>query len=289
MPPRFLVFTVFIDIEKIETRLMIKTHDIKLALKKKLPIIIGCPHVGTDIPDDIKRTMIDGIAQATEDTDWFVHDLYRFAPEMGITLIKANFSRFVIDLNRDPSGKSLYQDHRRQTAMVPLTTFEGKQIYLTGDVTPDEVARRRKLYFDPYHAAINEEVKKLKTQFPHILFFDAHSIKRRMKSIRSEPFPDVIIGDNDGTTAHASLTTSAIATLRKGGLAVAHNDPFKGGFITRSQGRPKESLHALQLEMSQDLYMNEHDNSRNTQKEAKIGGVLQQLFQELNAVLESLK
>ena len=221
---------------------MIKTHGIRAALKKKLPIIISCPHVGTDIPDDIKATMADGIAQATEDTDWFVHDLYSFAPEMGITLIKANFSRFVIDLNRDPSGKSLYQDQRRQTAMVPLTTFEGKQIYRTGEVSADEVARRRKLYFDPYPAAINEAVKNLKDQFPHVLFFDAHSIKRNVKSIRSEPFPDVIIGDNDGTTAHVALTSSAIASLKKGGLVVAHNDPFKGGFITRSQGRPNESL-----------------------------------------------
>ena len=268
---------------------MIKTHVIKPALKKQVPIIISCPHVGTDIPDDIKATMVDGIAQATEDTDWFVHDLYSFGPEMGITLIKANYSRFVIDLNRDPSGKNLYKDARRQTAMVPLTTFEGKQIYKSGEVTAEEVERRRIVYFDPYHAAINEEVKRLKAQFPHVLFFDAHSIKRNVKSIRSEPFPDVIVGDNDGATAHAKLTTSAIASLKKGGLAVSHNEPFKGGFLTRSQGRPSESIHALQLEMSQDLYMNEHDNSRNMQKEKKIGGVLQNLFQELNAVLESLK
>jgi N-formylglutamate deformylase len=267
---------------------MIKTHVIKPALKKQLPIIVSCPHVGTIIPDDIKATMIEGIAQATEDTDWFVHELYDFAPEMGITLIKANYSRFVIDLNRDPSGKSLYKDARRQTAIVPLTTFEGKQIYKSGDVTAEEVKKRRILYFDPYHGAIHDEVKKLKTLFQHVLFFDAHSIKRTVKSIRNEPFPDVIVGDNDGATAHAKLTTSAIASLKKGGLVVSHNEPFKGGFLTRSQGRPDESIHALQLEMSQDLYMNESDNSRNLQKEKKISGILQNLFQELNNVLESL-
>ena len=182
---------------------MIKTHAIKPALKKQLPIVISCPHVGTDIPDDIKETMVEGIAERTEDTDWFVHDLYSFAPDMGITLISANYSRFVIDLNRDPSGKSLYKDARRQTAMVPLTTFEGKQIYKSGNVTAEEVERRRRIYFDPYHAAINAEVNRLKTMFPQVLFFDAHSIKRNVKSIRSEPFPDVIVGDNDGATAHS--------------------------------------------------------------------------------------
>jgi N-formylglutamate deformylase len=268
---------------------MIKTHVIKPALKNELPIVISCPHVGTEIPDEIKTTMIDEVAQATEDTDWFVHELYSFAPQMGITLIKANYSRFVIDLNRDPSGKSLYKDARRQTAMVPLTTFEGKQIYKNGNVTAEEVKRRRKIYFDPYHAAINDEVKRLKSLFPHILFFDAHSIKRNVKSIRSEPFPDVIVGDNDGATAHPKLTASAIASLKKGGLGIAHNEPFKGGFLTRSQGRPQEAMHALQLEMSQDLYMNEDDNSRNSEKEKKVSSVLMNMFNELNAVLENLR
>jgi N-formylglutamate deformylase len=268
---------------------MIKTHVIKPALKNELPIIISCPHVGTEIPDDIKTIMMDGIAQETEDTDWFVHELYSFAPKMGITLIKANYSRFVIDLNRDPSGKSLYKDARRQTAIVPLTTFEGKQIYRSGSVTAEEVERRQKMYFDPYHAAINDEVKRLKSQFSHVLFFDAHSIKRSVKSIRSEPFPDVIVGDNDGATAHPKLTASAIASLKKGGLEIAHNDPFKGGFLTRSQGRPQEAIHALQLEMSQDLYMNEDDNSRNSEKEKKVSSILMYMFQELNAELENLR
>lgn len=267
---------------------MIKTHVIKPGLKKQLPIIISCPHVGTDIPDDIKATMMEDVAEATEDTDWFVHDLYSFAPEMGITLIKANYSRFVIDLNRDPSGKSLYQDARRQTAMVPMTTFAGKQIYKSSSVTSEEVERRRMAYFDPYHAAINEEVRRLKSSFPHVLFFDAHSIKRTVKSIRNEPFPDVIVGDNDGATAHATLTESVIVSLKRARLEVSHNEPFKGGFLTRSQGRPKESIHALQLEMSQDLYMNEQDNSRNLEKEQKIAKILKTLFQDLNAALGNL-
>jgi len=270
-------------------KIMTKTYDIKPALNKKLPIIISCPHVGTNIPEDIRLTMEDGIAETTEDTDWFIHDLYSFAPEMGITLIKANYSRFVIDLNRDPNGKSLYQDSRRQTALVPLTTFSGKKIYRSGDISAEEVKRRQNLYFDPYHEALNTEVNKLKSEFHQVLFFDAHSIKRVVKSIRTEPFPDVIVGDNDGATAHASLTAAALASLKAGGLAVAHNDPFKGGFITRSQGKPRESLHALQLEMSQDLYMNEHDNSRNMQKEKNIANILQQMFLKLHAVLENLK
>ena len=46
-----------------------------------------------------------------DDTDWFVHDLYNFAADLGITTIHAKYSRLVIDLNRDPRQQTAL--HRR--------------------------------------------------------------------------------------------------------------------------------------------------------------------------------
>lgn len=256
---------------------------------KQLPIIISCPHVGTLIPDDIKATMVPEVADRIEDTDWYIHELYNFAPAMGMTLIKANFSRYVIDLNRDPSGKALYSDSRRQTALVPTTTFSGKEIYRSKTVSPDEVEFRRKIYFEPYHAAVDKLISEKRKVNPNVLFFDAHSIKRRVASIRPEPFPDMIIGDNKGTTAAPPLSNAALSALRAGAnLQVAHNDPFMGGWLTRKQGRPAEGIHAIQLEMAQDLYMNEHDDSRNSEKQVEIATVLTQMFLELAKTLEAL-
>jgi len=211
---------------------MNSTYEISPGLGMTIPILISCPHVGTDIPKDIKDTMESSVVEATEDTDWYVHELYSFAPQLGITLIKANYSRYVIDLNRDPSGKNLYQDTRRQTAMVPLTTFEGKSIYKDHKISEEEVERRRRLFFDPYYDAVADEIRKLKAHFPHILFFDAHSIKRHVKTIQNQPFPDVILGDNDGASAHPTLSQSALIHLKNAGLSVSHNVPFKGGFLT---------------------------------------------------------
>ena len=88
---------------------MTNIYEIIPARSKAIPIVVSCPHVGTLIPGDIKQSMNEGIAEKTVDTDWFVHELYSFVTDLGITLIKANYSRYVIDLNRDPSGKSLYE------------------------------------------------------------------------------------------------------------------------------------------------------------------------------------
>lgn len=268
---------------------MTSAFEIIPARTRQIPIVISCPHVGTVIPDDIRSTMVKEIADRTEDTDWFIHELYGFAPDLGITLIKANYSRFVIDLNRDPMGKSLYSDQRRQTALVPLTTFNGAQIYTSGSVSDREVEKRKIQYFEPYHAAVDREITRLRSLFPHVLFFDAHSIKRVVKSIRPDPFPDMIIGDNKLTTAARSLSETALNALQAAGkYNVAHNEPFMGGYLTRKQGRPSEGIHAIQLEMSQDLYMNEENNSRNPAKEAETALVLKEMFIQLDAALRGL-
>lgn len=266
---------------------MTSVFEISPAKGTKLPIVISCPHVGTEIPDDIKATM-NPIGIETEDTDWFIHELYGFAPEMGITLIKANYSRFVIDLNRDPTGKSLYSDQRRQTALVPMTTFSGEAIYPQTILADAEIERRKKLYFEPYHATVDEQLMMLRKSFKHVLFFDAHSIKRLVTSIRPDPFPDMIIGDNQGKTADPRLSEAALAALKGGNYRVSYNDPFMGGYLTRKQGHPEAGVHAIQLEMSQDLYMNEKDNSRNHTKQAHTAVTLQKMFQLLTNTLQSM-
>ena len=41
------------------------------------------------------------------------------------------------------------------------------------------------------------------------------------------------------------------------GYSVRRNDPYAGGYITRHYGRPREGLHALQIEIARELYMDE--------------------------------
>jgi N-formylglutamate deformylase len=41
------------------------------------------------------------------------------------------------------------------------------------------------------------------------------------------------------------------------GYKVCRNDPYAGGYITRHYGRPRERVHALQIEVSRRLYMQE--------------------------------
>src|SRR5689334_9296647 len=133
----------------------------------RVPILVSVPHCGTLFPDEIKNEYNQDLIQAPDDTDWFVHQLYDFAPTMGITMIHAVYSRWVIDLNRDPQSKPLYTDGRIITELCPTTTFLGKPLYKDGrkQVDPEEVKRRLENYYQPYHQKVEELLQELKGKF----------------------------------------------------------------------------------------------------------------------------
>src|SRR5690606_8233975 len=134
------------------------------------------------------------MAERVPDTDFFVQELYAFGPSLGITFIEAVNSRFVIDLNRDPEGGRLYGDQRQETSLVPVRSFGGEDIYVGTPPDSAEIEERRRLYFQPYYQAIEEQLASLKAEFGYALFWDCHSIKRRVPTFQDAPFPDALLG-----------------------------------------------------------------------------------------------
>src|SRR6188768_1763228 len=119
----------------------------------RVPILVSVPHCGTSFPEEIVDEYDAKLIAKPDDTDWFVDRLYDFAPSLGITMITAVYSRWVIDLNRDPDNKPLYSDGRIITGLCPVTDFTGKPLYKDSRLSVDghEVARRREAYYKPYH------------------------------------------------------------------------------------------------------------------------------------------
>jgi N-formylglutamate deformylase len=246
-----------------------------------VPIIISSPHSGTYFPPEVAAQLKPECVANPDDTDWFIDQLYDFAPALGITMITANYNRWVIDLNRDPNSQPLYNDGRVITGLTPTTNFNGNDLYI--DATPDqsEIDRRLKAYYEPYHQKVAELLANTKAQFGKALLFDAHSIRKVVPGIRKEAFPDLILGDNDGTSATAKIIEIALNALKSSDYDLQHNHPFKGGYITRSFGKPEENIHALQLEMAKTNYMDDSETLYDEARASKIRAILQNLFQEL--------
>ena len=217
------------------------------------PLIVAFPHTGTDIPADIEARMVSPWL-ARKDADWWVDRLYDFAVDLDATLVRTAISRSVIDVNRDPSGASLYPG-MTTTGLCPTETFDGEALYLTGQA-PDEpeIARRRATWFDPYHAALAEQIARLRTSGPVVLY-DAHSIRSVVPRLFEGELPQFNIGDNGGVTCDPALTRAVEAVCVSTGLGHIVNGRFKGGWTTRHYAKPGDGVHAIQMELADRGYM----------------------------------
>jgi N-formylglutamate amidohydrolase len=198
-------------------------------------------------------------------------------------MIHANYNRWVIDLNRDPENKPLYTDGRIITTLCPTTTFFGETIYKDErkEVQSEEVRRRVGLYYKTYHQKVAELIEEKKKKFGKVLLWDCHSIRQWVPTIHKEKFPDLILGDADETSASKKIIDAAYASLQNGEYTVQHNHPFKGGYITRSFGKPEQNVHALQLEMSKVMYMDDAEMNYHEARAAKMRDLLQGVMKTL--------
>jgi N-formylglutamate deformylase len=224
----------------------------------RIPLLISIPHLGTEIPAEIAGEMTDA-AHAVADTDWHLDRLYSFAKGAGASILGARFSRYVIDLNRPPGGESLYPG-QTTTGLCPTETFHGEPLYLEGEApSQDEVRKRLDKYWRPYHEKLRAELDAMKRQFGQVLLWEAHSIASVLPRLFEGKLPDLNIGTNAGGSCDASIL-DAISSELVGDqpFTWVANGRFKGGYITRAFGQPSDGIHAVQLEMCQSTYMDEH-------------------------------
>jgi formiminoglutamase len=218
------------------------------------PLVLGLPHTGTEVPDGIAASLND-TGRALADTDWHIHRLYDGLVD-GITSVRTKIHRYVIDVNRDPGGISLYPG-QNTTGLVPLTDFDGLPIYQQGQ-TPDaaEISARAVAYHAPYHAALAEQLDRVRARHGFAILYDCHSIRSHIPYLFDGTLPDFNIGTNNATTCAASIQT-AVADIcaHATGYTAILNGRFKGGWTTRHYGRPTEGLHAIQMELAQSTYL----------------------------------
>jgi len=222
-----------------------------------LPLLISMPHIGTDIPADMQAHFVPR-ALDTEDTDWHLARLYDFAAAMGASVLQAQFSRYVIDLNRPPDDAPMYPG-ASNTELCPTRFFTGEALYRAG-CAPDaqERTRRRSAYWEPYHQALQAELQRLQRVHGYALLWDAHSIRSEIPWLFEGVLPALNIGTASGASADAFIA-QAVADVSAKHPQTSHvvNGRFKGGYITRHYGTPASQVHAVQLEMCQNLYMQE--------------------------------
>lgn len=250
-------------------------------------MLVSIPHMGTYIPPDVAARMTP-IALETHDTDWHLDQLYAFARDMGASILMATYSRYVIDLNRPPDGTSLYPG-QSVTGLCPVDAFDETQLYQPGQA-PDEteVQRRVRAHWHPYHGQLAAELTRLKSEHGCAMLWDAHSIRSVLPRFFEGRLPDLNLGTANGASCAPGLADELLAMAQTApGCSAVLNGRFKGGHITRLYGNPAEGVHAVQLEMTQCVYMDESwPFAYRPEKAALIQPTLQRMLEAVMASAE---
>lgn len=226
--------------------------------KGRVPLLISMPHAGLKLTPAVAAGLIPE-AQSLPDTDWHIPQLYAFATALGASTLAAEYSRFVIDLNRPHDDAPLYVG--ATTGLFPATLFDGVPLFREGLApSADERATYLDSIWKPYHQTLQQELARMKAEFGYALLFDAHSIRSLIPHLFDGKLPDFNLGTFNGASCDPALARDLQAVCARH-TAYTHvlNGRFKGGHITRHYGNPADNIHAVQLELAQSTYMEEFE------------------------------
>ena len=240
------------------------------------PLLVSIPHDGRGVPPAISGRMTPA-ARSLPDTDWHVARLYDFAAELGASMLIANYSRYVVDVNRPATDEALYPG-QLATGLCPTQTFAGDDIYCDGDIGADEVAERVGAYWRPYHDQLQATLDELRTKHGYALLWDAHSIESRVPRLFDGELPALNIGTYGGRSCDSALEAAIEGIADSSPFSSVLNGRFQGGFITRHYGDPDGHVHAVQLEIAQRVYMDESARVFDESKAAQLRDTLRHML-----------
>jgi N-formylglutamate amidohydrolase len=150
-----------------------------------------------------------------------------------------------------------------------------------------ELERRLNAYYRPYHQQLDQLVRDRLGRFGFVILLSGHSMPSRGRDGHEDPGSeraDVVPGTRQRTTAGPTVIDLAEQVARRYRLRVAHDDPYRGGHTTVRFGRPAAGLHAIQIELSRKLYMDETTLAKKPSAFLEIRGFCRELVRELGTL-----
>jgi N-formylglutamate deformylase len=236
--------------------------------RQTMPLVFASPHSGRDYPPAfLAAARLDPLALRRSE-DSFVDELFAAAPRHGAPLIAASFPRAFCDANREPweLDPEMFSEPLPEwvnsvsprigagLGTIARVVASGSSIY-RDKLSFAEAEARIRCCWEPFHASLAALIDETRKAFGACLLIDCHSMPA--PSTQPGRRVDFVLGDAHGTTCAERAVRLVEGILTGLGYRVRRNDPYSGGYITRHYGRPREAVHALQLEIARDLYMDE--------------------------------
>jgi N-formylglutamate deformylase len=256
-----------------------------------IPLVCDSPHSGVIYPHDFDSCLPASILRSGEDT--YVEELWSAIPNVGGSLLAANFPRTYIDPNREeddidpnilaePWTTALHPTEKSRLGHGLLWTMARKQPIYDRKLWVAEVENRIGSFHRPYHAALRRQIESAYENFGGVWHMNLHSMPSDSYEVleidTDKPLADFVLGDRDGVTCAPEFIEVIEAFLLGRHYTVARNDPFKGVALIARIGNPEENRHSLQIEVNRALYMDE-----NTYEKSAGFGALKETISLLSA------
>lgn len=235
------------------------------------PVVLSVPHAGRDYkPALLQAARVSRAALETLE-DRLVDRLVWRATTGGATAFIARAPRAEIDLNRDereidpgsiapplPAGALVQSARTRGGIGLIPSRITGAGPIWRERIARAELDRRVGQIHRPYHAALEAALGHARRRFGEAILLDCHSMPPRPPGESDGAdgrIATVVFGDRHGTTIAGDLLDTALAAARALGYRAGVNAPYAGGYIVGRHGRPREGVHALQIEIDRSAYL----------------------------------
>lgn len=246
----------------------------------RAPVVFNSPHSGRIYPSEfVARSKLDPHALRRSE-DYYVDEVFEDVVHLGMPLMRANFPRAYLDVNREPYelDPMMFADPLPDyvntgsvrvaggLGTIARVVSETEEIYRDPLTFAEAESRILSLHV-PYHQNLARLLAQAREAFGVVLLVDCHSMPSSVPAASTSDTvtrPDIIIGDRYGSSCSCEIVDMVEHQLAGMGYSVSRNRPYAGGFITQTYGRPIQAMHALQLEINRALYIDEAKLEKHT-------------------------
>ncbi len=230
----------------------------------RVPAVAHVPHSSTRIPPPIRAEIVlpdDELAdELIRLTDWHTDDLFAPLARHGVTLFVNRLSRFVFDPER------FLDDAAEVTAAhgQGVVYWRGTRGQVLREIDAELRERRIGELYRPYHAALDEVVAGMLSEFGVCTLVDCHSFPSTplpSEIDQASDRPDICIGTDDEHTP-PDLAEAMVDAFEAEGFRIKLDSPFAGTFVPSGFYGRDRRVRSVMIEVRRGLYMDEATTER---------------------------
>ncbi|MBL1431601.1 MAG: N-formylglutamate amidohydrolase [Robiginitomaculum sp.] len=258
------------------------------------PLIFTFPHSGRIYPLQLLDQTNLSLTDIRRSEDAFVDQLFPKTALPKASFIIAKFPRVWVDANRHPKDldPEMFEQETYITnkppsknlaagfGVIPKLVAPGFPIY-SQKLVLDEALKRLEDTHTPYHQAIEQVIAKIKAVFGFVIIVDCHSMPSSSIANTPDGAADIVLGDRYESSCDPNITDTMLELFLGLDLRIAKNQPYAGGYSLLRHGRPIDNVHAIQIEIARNLYMDE-ENLQKTSGFITLQSKLEKLMKQLD-------